>query len=132
YSLVEALQNLLENAGVSIQCNSEVVRIDKQQGRVQGVDLADGWRIESSIVVFNGDSAALPGLRGDTEPADLQGRSMSGIVLLLGIRGRLSLQSHHTVYFSADYRNEFRQLFGTKGSPASFPEDPTVYVNMPT
>jgi phytoene desaturase len=35
---------------------------------------------------------------------------------------------HHTVCFSADYPLEFRQLF----NEGRLPEDPTVYVNVPS
>ena len=55
-------------------------------------------------------------------------RSLSGFVLLLGLRRRLKELAHHTVYFSADYRAEFSQLFDAR----RFPDDPTVYVCAPS
>jgi phytoene dehydrogenase-like protein len=55
----------------------------------------------------------------------LAGRSLSGFVLLLGVRGRSGM-AHHTVYFPADYDAEFDAVFG--GRPAV---DPAVYVTVP-
>jgi phytoene desaturase len=50
--------------------------------------------------------------------------SLSGFVLMLGLRKRYDGLSHHNVFFSSDYRREFGQLFGSH-LPA---EEPTIYV----
>lgn len=50
-------------------------------------------------------------------------RSLSGFVLLFGLRRKLPA-AHHTICFSADYENEFEDLFSRR----KFPNDPTVYV----
>src|SRR3712207_2730001 len=55
-------------------------------------------------------------------------RSLSGFVLLYGLRRKLAGLAHHTVYFSADYRREFAELFDER----RFPADPTVYVSAPS
>jgi len=55
-------------------------------------------------------------------------RSMSGFVMLLGIRRTMPELRHHAIYFSADYEREFSELFGER----VFPNDPTVYVNAPS
>jgi phytoene desaturase len=48
--------------------------------------------------------------------------------MLFGIKCRLPDQAHHTVYFSSDYNKEFGELFDQR----KFPDDPTVYVSMPS
>ena len=53
---------------------------------------------------------------------------MSGVVLLLGIDRTLPDFGPHTIFFSADYRREFAQIFEER----RFPDDPTVYVNIPS
>ena len=55
-------------------------------------------------------------------------RSMSGFVMLLGIKRTMPELRHHAIYFSADYEREFSELFGER----VFPNDPTVYVNAPS
>jgi phytoene dehydrogenase-like protein len=53
---------------------------------------------------------------------------MSGLMFLFALRRTMPGRPHHSVFFSADYAAEFRQLFDER----RFPDDPTVYVNMPS
>ena len=75
---------------------------------------------------MNGDSANLEKLLG--EPSVPDDRSMSGFVMLLGIKRGLPELQQHSIFFSAGYRREFSHIFNEK----RFPDDPTVYVNAPS
>ncbi|MCB1221614.1 MAG: phytoene desaturase [Planctomycetales bacterium] len=132
YSLVEALHALLLQYGVEIRCGASVSRIIQRNGGVAAVSLEDGMELDGDIVIFNGDSARLPMLLGESESPAEDRRSMSGFVMLLGIDGKLPTQPHHSVYFSDNYSLEFDQLNGITNGGPGFPEDPTVYVNMPS
>lgn len=94
--------------------------------------LGDGTQIACDVVVMNGDASTTGQLLGDggggNAPQPVSERSLSGFVLLLGVRRKLPQLTHHTVYFSSDYRREFAQLF----DDGCFPEDPTVYVCAPS
>jgi phytoene desaturase len=127
YRIVESLVALAEARGVELLPGAEVVRIEHDGRRARGVRLRDGGRIEADAVIFNGDAAALPGLLGSPAASPLKGRSLSGVVVLAGLRQRPTGLRHHTVVFSADYRAEFDALFRER----RFPDDPTVYVNAP-
>ena len=127
YRIIESLLTLARARGVELLAGAEAVRIDHDGRRTRGVRLRDGRRIDADVVIFNGDGAALPGLLGLPEPPRPVSRSLSGFVLLVGLRERPAGLSHHTVVFSADYRAEFDALFGER----RFPDDPTVYVNAP-
>ncbi|BCB88008.1 hypothetical protein Psuf_053210 [Phytohabitans suffuscus] len=63
--------------------------------------------------------------------ARLADRSLSGFVLLLGVRGESGLH-HHNVYFPDDYDAEFDAVFGDpgRGVRARPAPDPTVYVTV--
>jgi phytoene dehydrogenase-like protein len=94
------------------------------------VRLHDGTSIQADVIVMNGDASML--MRLMKSPTD-QGlppeqRSMSGFLTLAGLPREVPGLHHHTVYFSADYEHEFRQLI----DEARFPTDPTVYVNAPS
>ena len=146
YRIVESLVALAGKLGVRLHANARVARIVRDGARACGVTLADGTRLDSDVVVMNGDAATTGALlegrgvegggdEGGVEAADEGGgaqtasrRSLSGFVLLLGLRRRLEGLAHHTVYFSSDYRAEFSQLFGAR----RFPDDPTVYVCAPS
>ncbi len=140
YRIVESLVALARDLGVRLRANARVARIERDGSRASGVSLADGTRIDADVVVMNGDAATTrallevegsEGARGDDrvgETLSASGRSLSGFVMLLGLRRRLEGLAHHTVYFSADYRAEFSQLFDAR----RFPDDPTVYVCAPS
>jgi phytoene desaturase len=50
--------------------------------------------------------------------------SVSGFILLLGVRGLHSQLVHHNIFFCEDYAREFDDLF-RRGVP---PADPTIYL----
>ena len=130
YSIIEALTADLRRRGVEIQTGTPVEAIEREAGRVRGVRLADGTRLKGRAVIFNGDAGRLPGLLGmpGAHPPDESRRSTSGIVFLVATPHTRPDQPHHRVFFSADYPEEFRDLFERR----VFPRDPTVYVNMPS
>jgi phytoene dehydrogenase-like protein len=109
YELVRALVRALEAAGGDLRLGTRVERI---RGRV-----VDGERFDA--VVLNTDAA------GWHRPA--VERSLSGLALLLGVRGRTPGLAHHTITFPADYDAEFDDVFVHR-RPV---RDPTVYVSVP-
>jgi phytoene desaturase len=126
YSIVEGLVDLCRTAGVDLCANSRVVKIEIERGAAKAIQLASGERVAADIVIMNGDSATLQRLLGEEEKPDE--RSMSGFVTLVGIKHDLPQLQQHSIFFSADYRREFSQIFDEK----RFPDDPTVYVNAPS
>lgn len=130
YRIVEALVTLCVDRGVELRLGSTVTAIDRNADRASGVILASGERLEADVVVSNADPSSVPALLGEADTRGLPAgdRSMSGFVLLLGVRDTLEQVPHHSIYFSADYRVEFTQLFERR----EFPDDPTVYVNVPS
>lgn len=126
YSIIEKLRELGEKRGVRFFTGSRVVRIGTASRSVESVELADGSVWPCSAAVMNGDASMLPGLLGESGAGPLpeKDRSLSGLVLLFGLRKKLPEAAHHTVCFSADYEDEFEDLFSRR----RFPEDPTVYV----
>jgi phytoene desaturase len=126
YSIVEGIVALSRQAGVELNTNSRVTKIETSHGLATAICLENGQRIAADIVVMNGDSATLDTLLGGSATPDH--RSMSGFVTLLGIRRDLPELQQHSIFFSADYQREFSQIFDEK----RFPDDPTVYVNAPS
>ncbi len=127
YRLVEALLGRLEERGVEVRTSTPAVRLRVERGAVAGVETAGGDTVPARIAVMNGDASRVPALLGG-EPARLPDPSLSAFILLLALRRERPGQLHHTVYFSDDYAAEFRDLFEAR----RFPDDPTVYVNMPS
>lgn len=130
YRIVEGLLDLAAAAGVGLLLRARVERIEHKDRRVTGVQLADGARLPAEVVVMNGDASDGPRLLGEADNRGLppSQRSLSGLVILLGLRRTLPGLQRHSIFFSADYRREFAQLFDER----RFPDDPTVYVNAPS
>src|SRR4051794_12066584 len=108
YALVLALVDRLESVGGEVRLNTPVERIAVAGGRARGVVTPAGL-VQADVVVTDVDEAIvrrrLLGRRGRERP-----RSLSGLALLLGVRGG-GAQAHHHIRFSADYDAEFDDIF---------------------
>ncbi len=127
YRIVEGIVNLARAQGVELVCNTRVRSVTHHGKKVTGVKLADGASVPADVVVMNGDPSAAE--QGDPSlHTRARTRSMSGFVMLLGLDRELPQYTENTICFSADYKEEFRQIFEDR----RFPDDPTVYVSMPS
>lgn len=140
HRLATAVADRAVERGAELRLGCAVRRVRLAGGRVAGVELAHGGELDADVVVSGVDAAALYAdlLPPETVPAPRRALaratpSLSGFVLLLGLRGRTPDLAHHTVLFPADYDAEFDAVFGT-GAHAGRPrpvDDPTVYVSAP-
>ncbi len=128
YRLAAELARLAEEAGVVIRTGCGVGRILAQDNVVTGVQTEEGESVPADAVVSNADAFYTGRALLDGVPASGLRRereaSLSGFVVLLGVRREFPDLAHHNVFFSPDYREEFKMLFD-EGLPAS---DPTVYI----
>ena len=90
---------------------------------MRGVSTAAG-PIGADAVVWSGDALALDRLLGRPTQPEPE-RSLSGFVLMLGLRGRTPGLVHHTIEFPADYDAEFDDVFAER----RLVRDPTLYVS---
>jgi phytoene desaturase len=129
YRLVEALAHRVGERGGVIRAGARVARIAATGGRVSEVVLVDGSRVPADVVVANADASVVYGrLLAPPGPPRRPSDSLSGFVLLLGVRGRTPSLGHHNVLFGEDYDAEFDAVFGRPGRPVT---DPAVYVSAP-
>lgn len=130
HQLARALTKLIEEMGGDIRYNADVDMVDVKQGRIAGVSLADGERIEADTVILNGDCAAVAkGLFGNSiqhsvAKIDAARRSLSAITTATIAKAEGFPLSRHTVFFSDAYQAEFDAIFGR----GQVPETPTTYV----
>jgi len=127
--VAQGLAKLVAAKGGVLRYDCPVARIESRDGRVRGVTLADGERIEADTVFFNGDVNALaagllgPAVRQAAPATERPRRSLSALAWQMVARPTGFPLSRHTVFFGPDYPAEFRALF--KGR---LPRHPTVYV----
>jgi phytoene desaturase len=98
---------------------------------VVGAETVAGERFPASAVIANLDAATVYGrllppegrIRRRASRLAAMPPSCSAFALLLGVEGQHPDLAHHNVFFSADYRREFDEIFRLRRPP----EYPTVY-----
>jgi phytoene desaturase len=135
YSLVDAMERLATELGVSFRLNSQAERIVVRKGRARGV-VVDGDEIEADAVLANADLPyAYRELLAGSADRDfrLRGReklqyTASAFMLYLGVEGKLGNMVHHNFYLSGRYRENFEAIFRDR----TLPEDPSFYAVVPS
>lgn len=129
-NVARGMESLARRLGVTFRYGEGVRAIQQSGGRVSGVEMESGETLEARSVVFNGDISALRGrlVAGDRpagpQPVAPADRSLSAVTWCVTAKTRGFPLSHHTVFFSKNYEEEFRQVFGRQ----AICEEPTVYV----
>lgn len=130
YEIIRSLLHLMESMEIELHLNAPVTDILHEEKKVKGIRLENGECIKADTVIMNGDTAnagKLLGVEGYRSCPPEQ-RSLSGLIFLFALKNRHQDWHHHQVLFSKDYQQEFAQLFDQR----VFPDDPTIYVNMPS
>ncbi|TYP95138.1 phytoene desaturase [Fodinibius salinus] len=132
YALVEALIELANKFDVQLKYNVDISHITTQNDSVRELVDTSGHRYPADLVVSNAD--AYETYRHLLDEDELSSRkknkmdtlepSCSGFVLLLGTDKQYNGLTHHNIFFSQDYRQEFQDIFDQK----VMPDDPTIYI----
>ena len=99
YSLVEAMARPLD-----VRCRAPVARIEHSGGRVTGVELEGGERVEADVVVSNADVLRTQELLGRRRPLRRLRPTMSCFLLFLGTDRAFPKLLHHTLLVGRGYR----------------------------
>ena len=137
YELAHAFRRRLDECGVRVLLEHEVLRIDHEGDSVTGVQVRrpDGETtvLKADYVVSNME--VIPAMRTLlSAPPSVMKRlrqfqpSCSGIVLHLGLNRVYPQLAHHNFFYSKDLHAHFRRVFRDR----ELPDDPTLYVVAPT
>lgn len=130
HRLARSLEALASRHGARFHYNAPATEILVEGGRVQGVRLASGERLEARAVIANTDVAALASgrLGAAVTPAvpalPAARRSLSAITFAFNATASGFPLVHHNVFFSPDYPAEFAAIF----KHGRVPDEPTIYV----
>jgi diapolycopene oxygenase len=132
YQLALGLRRLMEDLGISLHLQSEVVEIACEGDKAIGIRTADGSLRRGECVVCNME--VIPAHRrllGESEDQLRRFRkfepSCSGLVLHLGVDREYPHLAHHNFLFSRNSKEHFKSVFRRK----QLPEDPTIYLVAP-
>ncbi|MGC0414829.1 phytoene desaturase family protein [Embleya sp. AB8] len=135
HRMTEALHARCVQRRVKVRTDTEVATIERAGGRVSGVRLADGGRLDADIVITNlptdPRAAGLLAEAGSGSGAGGVGRLPAASAVLelhLALRGRTEGMPHRTYLFADDPGHEPDALFARRPSP---PTDPTLCVLAP-
>lgn len=132
YQIANALEKLAREMGVEIRLDCPVKRVVTRNGRAIGIETENQTVVEADAVIANADVTTT--VNQLLEPGTISKRrlerlsnyepSCSGFIMMLGVRGDYEDLAHHNIFFSADYHEEFKDIFKRKQAPT----DPTIYV----
>lgn len=131
YSIIASLVDLATMLGVKFNYNSPVDELMLNGKKATGIKVK-GEIIYADVVVSNMDIwftynkllKAYPKLH--PKKILTQERSSSALVFYWGINKKFARLDLHNIFFSADYKAEFDQIWKDK----TIYHDPTVYVNI--
>ncbi len=128
-AITRSLVALAERTGVTLHLGQKVERILLKNKRINGLRVG-GEDLDYDRVVTNMDMVAtykklLPDV---SEPKRLlkQQKSSSAVIFYWGISKSFPELDLHNIFFSSDYKTEFKHLF----QDMTLYDDPTVYVNI--
>lgn len=142
-TIIDRMLALARDEGVDIRTNSTVEQILTTSGRnarAIGVHYRDRngntQTLDSNIVV---SAADLHHTETELLPESLQTYPESwwknrvpgpgAVLAMLGVRGALPELAHHSLFFSADWRRNFDDIFKT---PTAIPDPASLYVCRPS
>ncbi len=129
FKIIENLEKIATNLGVNIIKNTEISNIVTDKNKIKYLETKNKEIYDCERVVFNCDPMYVKNIVTNRLDTKMQNNlSMSGFMMLVAINKKIKNVHHHTVCFSDDYVKEFDQLINQK----KFPDDPTVYINIPS
>jgi phytoene desaturase len=131
YSIVEALVELAQRAGVAFEYNAAVARIDVDEHQARGVVLSDGRHFQADAVLANAD---LPYVYKELLPVGHEGErlarkrfSCSVISFFWGMDKTYPPLPPHLLFLADDYRQNFDSII----HDLDLPTNPCLYIHAP-
>ncbi|HEY3474628.1 MAG TPA: FAD-dependent oxidoreductase, partial [Anaerolineales bacterium] len=132
YSIVQALVQLAQHAGVAFEYNAAVARIDLNGTQARGVVLSDGRHLQADAVLANADlpyvyKELLP-VDGEVERLARKRFSCSVISFFWGMDKPYEQLPPHLLFLANDYRENFDSIIRDLDLPAN----PCLYIHAPS
>jgi phytoene desaturase len=129
HAMPRALARLAEEMGVDIRYRHDVRSLERADGRIAAVVLADGTPLPAGLVLANPDQPnAYETLLGEKYPRiDRFDFSCSAFLMYLGVNRRYPELTHHALVVPRDLRTTCDDIFSGR-----IPADPAYYICNPS
>lgn len=133
YSVIEGLEKLALELGVSIHTNAPVEEIQVEQNQVVGVKVG-GKVIKSDLVVSGADYHHTETLLKAPDRAysekywDRKTFAPSALMFFLGVDREIKNVSHHTLFFDTSFADHAVSIY----DQPEWPEAPLFYASIPS
>ncbi len=129
YSITQSLWKLAQELGVEFFFNEKAEKIIVKDKKALGL-LINGQERYFDAVISNADMVSTYRKLLKEEPAPRrllnQPKSSSALIFYWGIKKEFPELDLHNIFFSGNYREEFRHIF----EEGDIYHDPTIYVNI--
>jgi phytoene desaturase len=133
YEIIKAMKSLAESLGVSIHTNSNVEKINVNDGNSTGI-VVNGKVVLSDVVLSGADyhhSETLldQSYRQYSEAYwDKRTFAPSSLLFYVGFDKKLQNVEHHNLFFDTDFEKHAEEIY----DDPKWPKDPLFYVNFPS
>ncbi len=122
--VVNQLCALAKKLGVEILTETKVARLETQANHLKHIHTSSGI-FKADTVISALDIIRTHQLLGRKTRRERLEPSLSGFVLLLGLKGTTPELTHHNILFPEHYRAEFEEV-----RRGELPQNPTLYVSI--
>jgi len=129
YRLVEELVKILNEKGVKIVYNTEVVSVGNNNGKLYELIDQNGKKWTSDIFISNSDAASFRGKilnreKFSDENLDQMHWTLAPFTIYLGVKGKIDRLGHHNYFLGNNFRGYADTIFTSSISP----QKPYYYV----
>jgi phytoene desaturase len=130
YRLVEELVKILNDGGVKIVYNTEVVNVGNNNGKLYELIDQNGKKWTADIFISNSDAASFRGKilnreKFSDEKLDQMHWTLAPFTIYLGVKGKIDGLGHHNYFLGNNFRGYADTIFTSSISP----QKPYYYVN---
>ncbi len=131
YKLVEEIVKILNESGVKIVYNTEIVSVGNSNGKLYELIDQNGKRWRADIFISNSDAAAFRGLilnrkNYSEQKLDSLNWTLAPFTIYIGVKGKIDKLHHHNYFLGNNFRGYSNTIFTSSISP----QKPYYYVNV--
>jgi len=131
YKIVEELIKILEDRGVKLVYNTEVVSVNNSNGCLNSLLDRNGKTWQADIFISNSDAASFRGqVLGRSKFSELKLDKMdwtlAPFTIYLGVKGKIDSLQHHNYFLGSNFRGYADKIF----TSSIIPQKPYYYVNV--